>query len=63
MSGRRAVTTIVLVLLGSLALAVGMANLEPFCLLRPRRGWWKWREDELAERAAGDGKAGHAARV
>lgn len=50
----------VLVLVGSLTLAVGMANLELFCLLRPRRGWWKWREDELAKRAAAEDPDGMA---
>jgi hypothetical protein len=54
---------IVLVLIGSLTLALGMVNLEPFCLLRPRRGWWKWREDELAERADAEGPDGLAAAV
>jgi hypothetical protein len=54
---------VVLVLIGSLTFAVGVVNLEPFSLLRPRRGWWKWREDELAERAAAEGPDGLAAAV
>lgn len=50
---------VLLVLLGSVALAVGLSNIEWFELLRPRRGWWKWADDEAAEafaqaRASGD---------
>jgi len=52
---------VVLLLVGSLTLAVGLSNLAPFELLRPRRGWWKWREDDLAARAAAEGPDGLAA--
>jgi len=49
---RALVAPVMLVLLGSIALAVGLVNIEWFELLRPRRGWWKWADDEAASELA-----------
>lgn len=40
----------VLTLLGSIATAVGLLNIAWFDILRPRRGWWKWDEDDEQRR-------------
>ena len=49
---RSLLVPIVLTLLGSIATAVGLLNIPWFDILRPRRGWWKWADDEEQRRIA-----------